>query len=277
MKEKKPNCIVIGAMKAGTTSLHHYLDAHPDISMTHPKETHYFSKDESWGKGEGWYLSQFEGMDTQIRGETSPSYSKFPMRPHVPKRMYDLLPNAKLIYLLRDPIDRIISQYRHSCGRDKSIDTVIKENKKEHVAPSKYHMQLSQYIEYYDFSDILILESNNLWNNTEGVVQKTYRFLGINDSFTSPAFAEKRYQTDNRKEKSAFEKFVLDTLNGRSWLKPRIPQWVLRKYQKLLKTKKDTTDYELDAELRSELANELADDVSKLRDLTGREFSNWSV
>lgn len=279
MRTMKPNCIIIGAMKAGTTSLHHYLDAHPEISMTKPKETHFFSK--HWKKGEEWYLSHFEDMNAQVRGEASPSYSKFPLYPEVPTRMHDFLPDVKIIYLLRDPIERIISHYQHGLlahGRDFDINTAIQKNPEKYLAPSKYYMQLSQYLEYYELFDILILTSENLRNNTEETMQRAYAFLGVNDSFSSSEFQKRKYQTKDRSGRLFLDRLALDTLGGRSWLKPLTPQWAVDGYRSIVGVFSESPKkQELNEETKNFLQKELQNDVSQLRELTGREFVDWSV
>lgn len=100
-----PNLVVIGGMKCGTSSLHYYLSLHPQISMSEPKELSFFA--ENWPRGRDWYEAHFP-EDLPIRGESSPNYMKHPAFPGVPERMVSLVPDAKLVYLVRDPIARIV-------------------------------------------------------------------------------------------------------------------------------------------------------------------------
>ena len=104
-----PNLIVIGAQKCGTSSLELYLDLHPEIAMARPKqyELNFFSWEDVWRRGVGWYEQQFR--DAPVRGEKSNGYSAWPFWPFVPERMKDVIPDARLIYLLRDPIERLIT------------------------------------------------------------------------------------------------------------------------------------------------------------------------
>lgn len=266
-------------MKAGTTSLHHYLDAHPDIQMTTPKEVHYFSR--NYGRDDEWYFKHFEDMDAEIVGESSPSYTRYPELPSVAERMQELLPDVKLIYILRDPLERIRSHYKHSIllgGKHENINRAVMDKWDEYVGPSKYYMQLSQYLEHYDLSDILILSSYSLRNSTTETVQKTYKFLGVDHGFSSDTFKDKLYKSDSRKKRSNFDRFILDTLNGRSWLKPKIPQWIFNKYQELFKGDKiQDVKCEFSEQVRDILREELAKDASQLRELTGQEFREWGI
>src|SRR5262245_46073038 len=109
-----PTFLVIGAMKGGTTALHTYLGSHPDVFMSDLKEPHFFSSGLGWDKGEEWYCSLFtEAGSATAVGESSTSYSKFPDVRHVPERAISLIPDLRVVYLVRDPIERIRSQYLH--------------------------------------------------------------------------------------------------------------------------------------------------------------------
>ena len=98
-----PNLFVIGAMKCGTTSLHSYLNCHPDVLMSEKKETDFFVKELNWEKGLGWYKNLFDGEATII-GESSQNYSKYQWWPGVPERISNLIESPKFVYVLRDPV-----------------------------------------------------------------------------------------------------------------------------------------------------------------------------
>ena len=108
-----PNLVIIGGMKCGTTSLHYYLSQHPEIYMSRDKELDFFIEEKNWHKGIEWYESQFN-VQAKVIGETSPNYTCRHCFPGVPKRMNELLPDAKLIYLVRHPIKRIVAHYLHN-------------------------------------------------------------------------------------------------------------------------------------------------------------------
>ncbi len=98
-------------MKSGTTSLHSYLATHPQIFMSLNKEPEYFAKQEVF-KGEDWYLSLFRSAaGIQIVGESSTTYARLPYFPGVPDRIAKFNPEARFIYVMRDPVERSISQY----------------------------------------------------------------------------------------------------------------------------------------------------------------------
>jgi len=106
-----PNLIMIGAMKSATTSLHRYLGFHPGIFVPEPKEIDYFIQERNWDKGRQWYESHFPEAKA-VRGESSTSYTQCHRYKDAPGRIRALIPDAKLSYVLRDPIERTVSRYR---------------------------------------------------------------------------------------------------------------------------------------------------------------------
>ncbi len=110
----RPDFIVIGAMKSATTTLHEQLARQPGIFMSRPKEPNFFSDDEFYTRGRSWYAAIFDKAgQTELRGESSTHYAKLPTYPRTVERMVRHLPHLKLIYLMRHPIDRLMSQYVH--------------------------------------------------------------------------------------------------------------------------------------------------------------------
>src|ERR671918_241426 len=105
-----PTFFVIGASKAGTTSLHHYLGAHPGIAMTEPKEPHLLCGPRDF-HDRLFVYGQILDASSPIRGEVSPGYSLYPFDPEVPDRMREIAPEARLVYLVRDPVERATAHY----------------------------------------------------------------------------------------------------------------------------------------------------------------------
>jgi len=110
-----PDFLIIGAQKCGTTSLYRYLIQHPQIEPAIKKEIHYF--DLNYNKPIQWYLNQFPALKTQsdrITGEATPYYI---FHPHAPYRIKEHMPDAKIIVLLRNPVDRAYSHYHYAVER----------------------------------------------------------------------------------------------------------------------------------------------------------------
>ena len=112
---RRPNLFIIGAMKSGTTTLHEYLDSHPQIAMSRIKEPGFFVEELTLRQGEDWYLSLFEQDDRfRYRGESSTHYTKLPVFRGVAERLSRFNPEARLIYIMRNPIERLVSHYWHN-------------------------------------------------------------------------------------------------------------------------------------------------------------------
>jgi hypothetical protein len=120
-----PTFVVVGAMKAGTVSLRHYLDEHPDVFLGRGGmlgEPNYFVAEYNWPRGLAWYESLFDGAgQAGAVGECSPCYSMAPAFPGVPERMARVIPDARLVYVVREPVARMQSMYMHqvSAGRER--------------------------------------------------------------------------------------------------------------------------------------------------------------
>ena len=116
-----PNFLVLGTQKGGTTSLHHLLGMHPDIFLPAVKEVHYFSQHSH--QSLAWYGRHYlEATKTQLRGDITPFYL---FHCAAPRRIARTLPSAKLIILLRDPVERTLSQYFHA--RRNGYETLLLE------------------------------------------------------------------------------------------------------------------------------------------------------
>jgi len=276
-----PNLIVIGAAKCGTTSLHEYLDQHPAISMSREKELYFFVEEKNLGKGLAWYESQFDAS-APIRGESSPGYSAFPLYRGVPERMAETIPDAKLVYLVRDPIERIVSHYTHrrvnwpdmaplaeTLGPGAFRDWLVK--------PSHYWLQLEQYLQCFAAEQILVVDSDELRDRRRETLRRIFEFVGVDPSFRSSKFELSHNAATGRTRLSTSGRVlssVLDrTLGGHraQALRARAPRTLKSAF---------VTELEppvLPSALRDELERELSGEVERLRAHTGLAFAGWSV
>ena len=194
MSTKTPNLFIVGAMKSGTSSLHNYLATHPEIYMSEFKEPQYFAdlgKDISRNKfpTEEAYLSLFqEAGNAKIIGESSTNYSKIPEFIGVPQRIKDFSPEAKIIYIMRDPIERALSHYwervkRYLEGRD-MLSTI--KNEPEIINVGYYAMQLKPYLEVFGRERVFILTLESLQANQAETLQAIFEWLEVDGSFPVP-------------------------------------------------------------------------------------------
>ena len=196
-----PTFIVIGTMKGGTTSLNHYLKHHPQAGMTKKKEINFFCKDEIWGKGVNWYKEQFTNTEqAKVFGDVSPRYSKCHSHPLTAKRMHDTVPGAKLIYLVRDPIKRILSHYSHNYSQlqtDLTFSDYLDENIKETgnaVMSSMYWAQLEYYLKYFPKEQIKVVKSEDLLTNRKEALFDIFDYIGIEHYWDDELFNQERNQ-----------------------------------------------------------------------------------
>lgn len=188
-----PDFFVLGAQKGGTTSLYCYLQEHPQIQMPARKELHFY--DLYYERGLQWYLSLFPEKNSNgypLTGDVTPRYLP---HPEVPRRMYSHFPDAKLIILLRNPVARAFSGYKHTVRFgltdlpfeyliDREIEGICSGD--SHAAPYSgtvvrglYARQIKRWLEYYPKEQILILISEDFFKNTQKNMDKIYAFLGL--------------------------------------------------------------------------------------------------
>lgn len=191
----------LGAQKAGTTTLHGWLEQHPQLFLPSCKEVHYFSL--NYQRGWTWYEAHFHsGLDQGLRcGEITPYYL---FHPAAPERIAETLPEARLIVLLRDPVERAISQYFHArrLGFEKlslrdAIDQEqhrlsgaedvlalpgswhLAHQEQSYVSRSNYPLQLARYRERFAPDQLLVLRSEDLFERPEACWEKLLTFLGL--------------------------------------------------------------------------------------------------
>lgn len=179
-----PDFMIIGAMKCATTTLHEQLAGQPCIMMSQPKEPNFFSDDQSFARGFDWYASLFASTDDGVLcGESSTHYTKLPTYPDTVGRMSRVLARIKLIYVMRHPIDRLISHYIHEVTNGR-ITRGIHEAVDRHpelVDYGRYHMQLSPYLSAFGAESVLPVFFNRLVARPQDELDRIGRFLGSRD------------------------------------------------------------------------------------------------
>ncbi|HET6601380.1 MAG TPA: sulfotransferase, partial [Gaiella sp.] len=195
-----PDFLVIGAQKAGTTALYAYLRWHPGITGPSWKEVSFF--DRHWWRGEAWYRGQFPlRAGKRLVGEASPSYL---FHPRAPERARSLVPNAKLIALVRNPVDRAYSQYQHevALGREPLSfeDALAAEEERTrgeaerlaadprafsrawwdhtYAARGRYAEQLERWLDVYPREQLLVVATEELGERPAETYASILAFLG---------------------------------------------------------------------------------------------------
>jgi hypothetical protein len=265
----RPNLIVIGAQKCGTSALHYYLRQHPDVAMSKPKELNFFIDKRNWSRGVDWYESHWPEQ-AEVRGEASPNYTAHPHFDGVPEKMHAVVPDARLIFLVRDPIARMVSQYVHNYTKraeHRGLAATVLDPSKTYVNRSRYMFQLEQFLPYYDPEQILVIDSGDLRGDRLATLQRIFRFIGVDEGFSSKKYREEKHRTADKERLNRFGAWSLNNL----------PRPVFNRMRRRLPLGRPVDRPEIDAALRAELAERLAEDVERLRAFTGRRFESWQV
>ena len=274
-----PNLIIIGARKSGTTSLHGYLGQHPDVFMSKPPELHFFDDEAHWAQGLDWYSSFFEtATDVAIRGEKTPMYSTYPHRTGIPARVASVVPDAKLIYLMRDPIARVRSQYVaavvHGIETKPFAEAVTEQSNYTNL--SRYAMQLEQWLKHFDREQILLLTSEQLWRSHEPTMAEVFRFLGVDADFVPEAIPAN--VTKNKVIRTGVANDV--RRSGAARVLRHLPESMkapVRRYAERSSFSAADIPAELTPELRSMLTEVLRSDVERLKQYMPAGFDTWGI
>jgi hypothetical protein len=208
----KPDFIIIGAMKCATTTLHEQLAQQPGFIMSEPKEPNFFSDDDQYARGMNYYHSLFDAAgDADLCGESSTHYTKLPTYPHTIERLKKHVPEAKFIYVMRHPIDRLISQYIHEWSQ-RTVTGDINHAVKS-FAPliqySQYSMQIRPYLESFGAERVLPVFSENLRRHPQRELERVCRFIGYSEQPTWVDDLSQQHKSAERLRDSAWRDVIV--------------------------------------------------------------------
>jgi hypothetical protein len=281
-----PNLVIIGAAKCGTTSLHDYLGSHPQVSMAAAengasKELRFFWR-KDWRDHVDWYARQFD--DLPVRGEATPGYTYYPLVTGVPEHMHALIPDAKLIYLVRDPIDRIRSHWvqRYWGGDRRSFADWMREYDRTDnllVCASRYATQLERYLRWFPPERLLVIDQHDLKHRRSATLAQVFEFLDLDPALPRSGFAEERNRGADKRAPGRLSGPIVDWLGSPGGVvasvRTRIPKSVRTQARRALSH--DVRFPVIDPPLRARLTELLAPEVARLRALTGKRFASWSL
>lgn len=277
-----PNFLVIGAMKAGTTSLYEYLRHHPQIFMSGVKELDFFVEHMNWRRGRAWYEAQFRSVKSGAIaiGEASPSYSKHPLLPGVPARVAALLPDVRLIYLVRHPIERMRSHYLHQViiGKERRPLAQALVEMPGYLITSQYALQVEQYLRYVALERILIVKSEDLRDARLDTVRQVYRFLGVDSTYVPPTLTHEFLRADEHRRPRRLAK-VVRRKRSRHSMTVLVPRFLKRMFRRAATALPSTTAgaLEIPPDLRAHLEDLVRNDVRRLRGYMRGHFDGWGI
>lgn len=275
-----PDFIIIGAMRAGTTALAERLSRHPDIGMSRLKETDYFIAEKNFARGPDWYRALFP-QDRPIRGEASPNYTKSDVFAGVPERILAARPDVKLIYIVRDPVDRFWSHYNHTFlmrGGLPPPDELLKVEEGAHIlASSMYRRQLAAYLDAFAPEQIRIVDLDDFAFNAPRTLDEVCAFVGASSAaHIAGADAANSAGSLARTPGWALKFSQHPSLVGlRAAMPPAVKDGLRRTLSRLQAKPRATPPISDDA--RRRVRDALAEDAAAFRALTGRPFAQWSV
>jgi hypothetical protein len=286
---RKPNLFVIGAMKSGTTSLHEYLNTHPQIAMSGWKEPAFFVEELTLRRGEDWYLSLFEN-DERYRylGESSTHYTRLPVFQGVAERLYRFNPDARLIYIMRNPLERIVSHYwhntqirdfKHGGGEPRSLSRAVKEDP-QYLAFGDYATQLEPYIELFGREALYVLTFESLVRDPQRELDHIYEWLGL----PSHPLGDQSAQAHNQRPKGITGaagagllyriRFSNTWDRVASYVPSWLKEWAKRRAYRPVDDRKSQKDI---ARLRAEIGDLQRRQIDRLRQLLNRDFPEWRI
>jgi hypothetical protein len=299
-KPTLPNLFIPGAGKSGTTSLHAYLAEHPDIFMCTPKETEFFSHDPVYQRGLDWYSGLFEpGASAQVRGESSTAYFSFP---NVIDRLGSACPDARFIFVLRNPIERVWSHYRWLKGRgDESRDLRaafladagqdphwwedVNGAYRFYESESRYDDHIGRFLERFGRPRLHVVTTEQLRDDPQAVLASCADFLGLDP----PPVVQARHENMSfSTTHDRLDRFISGRPTGRTSIDVlqnairRPARWALRsravsrrRESALAVIRRDVPD--LAPKDRAWLREVFTPGVRRLRALLDLEFADWAA
>lgn len=281
-----PNLFIVGAPKAGTTSLYYYLKQHEDINMSEIKEPNFFSNefikvqnlyyDTKGIENEIEYQKLFDSK-YKIRGEASVSYLYYEK---VPQKIFNKIPNAKIIILLRKPSDRSLSHYYMDYKLKYVSDTLydIFNNKsnsvnshlhyQQYISLSMYYEQVKRYLTVFGEENVRIYTTDEFKNNTQGIMDDIFLFLGLNSKSISIKTKYNSYELP----KNNFIRNIYAIGKLRRTLKKILPSSIVDSVKSILF---DSKNKESNNALIKELNYFFKPDIIALEKLINKDLKHW--
>lgn len=314
-----PHFVVIGAAKAGTTSLYAILNRHERIFMPKIKEPEFFARDDLYDAPGGLeaYAATYDGAsDDQLIGEASTLYTLSPLFPKTPERLAAHVPQAKLVYIMRQPVDRAYSFYVQVLKNYQNItgDPVIHRSFEEFIDPearngaaprdkvfspvnahlpdvpelclagSEYVMQIQAYLQHFSRDQMLFLTFEDFIADRVATTRKITDFLGLEplaDAIFDEAGVTRNIAADHFAEWG--ERVAVDEMRakaGAAWeLRKIVPKGMRKALKGKVAKPKDTTHMpaKMRPETRAALNERFSAQIPQLQEMTGLDLSVWKM
>ncbi|QIL90631.1 sulfotransferase family protein [Microbulbifer harenosus] len=270
---KMPHFVIIGAMKSATTTLYEQLRLLDGIFMPDLKEPNFFSDDRQYKRGLDYYRKLFEAAkEGDIIGEASTHYTKLPTYPDTLKRLSGALPNAKLIYVMRHPVDRLVSQYIHewSCNNIRVDLNEAIERHPELISYSCYHQQLTPYLLHFGAENILPVFFERIRAYPQAELTRVANFIGYTGKVCWHEALSQTNVSSERLRSTAFSRFLIKNPLLTALRRALVPAQVREAVKSRLRMRDRP---QLNEANKKKLKTVFDTELAKLGDLLGMELS----
>jgi hypothetical protein len=274
-----PSFLIIGAARSGTTTLYQLLGEHPEIFMPLIKEPHFFSI--YWERGLDWYAQVFQGHSGQPSvGEASVSYT-YPMYPDTPCRIAACLPDTRLLYIVRHPVDRAYSHYLYYRSNKPMVPLTFAEaiaRDPIYVETSRYYQHILAYLQHFSQEQMLVLIFEDLISSQRTWLPRIYDFLGVEPSYVPPSIDLKtnvsfvprsvRLQRLLRRLALGRPRMLIESRIPAQW-RPTVKDWLRKVYGR-------PPQQPLDPDIRMQLLEAFRVENEQLAAFMGQDLSHWN-
>ncbi len=318
MKNKKPNLFLVGAPKAGTTSIYRFLQSHPDIFMSPIKEPHYFSKDiksekfsKDYSKRNYINLDQYfsnnklpniqiaflenyhqymelyrDKKDEKYFGEGSTGYLFSRV---AAKEIYNFNPDAKIIMILRNPVERTFSHWRMDSRagysrsdnfyKDIIFDYSLEDNtwggvSSTYIQLGLYSQQVKRYLEYFPKENVKIFFYDEFEKNPEDIKKELFNFLNVQDVDID---FSKRYNTDFKARNFLIHFLFKKYRSQTHFFKNIIPKKIKSFLKNIFFQQSISNHHPINKDVRMKILSLFLHDISNLEKIIDKDLSTWKV
>jgi hypothetical protein len=275
----KPNFLVIGAAKAATTSLCQLLGLHPQVFMSRPKEPFFFCYDHVYAQGWPWYERLFEGADgKRAIGEGSTPYSQTGTYPNTVERIVKHLPDARILYITRHPLDRLESMWIELLSQGLTMlpfNRALREDP-QYIDSALYWKQLSAYRKYFPDERVKLLFFDDFQRDPDAVLRSCFEFLGVDASIKIENADEPRYASEGKRKDRGLTNFLRTRLPFFLRLRDISPSWLRSFARASLKTPIPGRP-RWDQDTRTWVIESIRDDVATFLRHAGKPEDYWKL
>jgi len=287
-----PDVINIGGMKCGTTSLFHYMRAHPEVGTSRYKQTYFFNdqgearseREGNWHKGLEWYRKEWPTSGRVIFEGLSLGYTDWPIEDGIPERMHSVLPDVRFIYMVRNPVERAVSHWMNSYAKSmehRPIEEALLSDIDDYrlnayVRRGLYAMQLKRYLPHFDdISRYLVVPFEDFRDRKRETLRTIFRFMGVDENYWSEAFDVIHHPASLQRRKNPVGMFLQRSIGERIYYRLRSYQ---RHWMETLLYRPFSKRIErpvLAPDVQARLLERFAPDIEELSAITGKPFKGW--